>query len=247
MQTEDGRNIRGPTQHPLPGKEDYAWRRENDEGLAFVWPRRTAVQVDDMVNDAFARAEDIHEAAQGNDDNPNNLEDDPVEEFLGAATVDDMEHLIHESTEALYDGCSVNRLQASIVLMNMLNLYGVPNTFADELLTFIATDLFPQSNRLPRSTYEIKKLIMKMGLEHEAIHCCPDGHILYEGEENQNLMECPVCRVPRFVPSSDRIPRKVLRYFPIIPRLQRLFRCPEVAELMKWHVHNKSDDGHMRI
>jgi hypothetical protein len=199
-----------------------------------------------MVNDAFARAEELHAAVHENDGDQQNLQTDPMEEYLASLNMDDMEELIAESTEPLYNGCAVNRLQASIVFINMVNLYGVPHTFLDELLSFIATDLLPQSNCLPRNTYETKKLILKMGLEHQSIHCCPEGHVLYEGEEHENLVECPVCRLPRYVHGSDQIPRKILRYFPIIPRLQRLFRCPDVAHLMKWHVHNKCDDGHMR-
>lgn len=38
-----------------------------------------------------------------------------------------------------------------------------------------------------------------------------------------------------------RYPVKVLRHFPIIPRLQRFFRSPRIAELMIWHAENKSD------
>jgi len=66
-------------------------------------------------------------------------------------------------------------------------------------------------------------MLMKMDLEHEAIHCCPNRHILYEGPENADLMDCPKCGVSHYISDSESIPRKVLRYFPIIPRLQRLF------------------------
>lgn len=34
---------------------------------------------------------------------------------------------------------------------------------------------------------------------------------------------------------------KVLRHFPIIPRLQRLFRSPSISKLMLWHSENRSD------
>lgn len=181
-----------------------------------MWPPRTQVEVEDMVNDAFIRAEEIHAAAVAGDNDPGDLPNDPVEEYDGG-NLDAMEDLIQQSTEPLYDGCAVNRLQASIVLMNMINLYGVPHTFPDELLSFVAIDLLPQSNCLPRTTYETKKVIMKMGLDHQSIHCCTEGHILYEGPHHENLVECPVCGESQYVLGSDSIPRKVLRYFPIIP------------------------------
>lgn len=201
--------------------------------------------MEDMVQAAFVRANALHGEAATVDENPMENFNFPVEGNV-ELNMADMEYLIQESTEPLYDGCAVNRLQAGIVLMNMVNLYGVPHTFVDELLRFMAIDLLPQSNCLPCNTYEMKKMIMKMGLEHEAIHCCSNGHILYDGSDHEHLSECPNCGDSRYVRGSDTIPKKVLRYFPIIPRLQRLFRCPEVAALMKWHATNKSDDGYMR-
>lgn len=157
-----------------------------------------------------------------------------------------LENLIAESIESVYEGCGVNRLQASIVLMNMVNIYGVPYTFLNELLRFLAADLLPQSNCLPRNTYEVKSMLLKMGLEHQSIHCCPSGHILYEGPDHENLQECLDCGENRYIEGSDTIPQKVLKYFPIIPRLQRLFQCPKVAKLLKWHATNKTTDGYMQ-
>ncbi|GJU00485.1 hypothetical protein Tco_1110823 [Tanacetum coccineum] len=43
------------------------------------------------------------------------------------------------------------------------------------------------------------------------------------------------CREPRFKGKDNNVPRKVLHYFPLIPRLQRLFIDPQVACDMRWH------------
>jgi hypothetical protein len=123
---------------------------------------------------------------------------------------------------------------------------GCPNTFLDELLTFLSADLLPRGNNLTRTLYETKRMIMKMGLEHVPIHCCPHGHILYEGQGNEDLTECPKCQLPKYVAGSNKVPVKVLRYFPIIPRFQHLYRCPEIAKLLKSHASNQSPDGLMR-
>ena len=163
-QTEDGRNIRGPSQHPAPREEHYARRNELHEDRQFVWPQRTEVEVGNMVQDAFARVDAIHEemTAENDGDLVDMMAD--LEQESMDLNVSDMEQLIRESTEVLYEGCAINRLQAAIVLLNMANLYAIPNTFMDELLSFVATDLLPQSNCLPRSTYEMKRMIMRMGL-----------------------------------------------------------------------------------
>ena len=219
VQTIDGWNIRGPIEEPESGEEEYAWRRDGNDGERYVWPRRTKVEVEQMVQDAFARADFIHEGGGVEHAEVQNLND--LVNLEGQ--MHDLNVLIGESVEAVYEGCGVNHLQASIVFLNMVNIYGVPYSFLDELLRFLAADLLPQSNCLLRSTYDMKTMLMKMGLEHRAIHCCSSGHILYEGPEKEELLECPHCGESRYVLGSTSIPQKVLRYFPVIPRLQRLF------------------------
>ena len=83
--------------------------------------------------------------------------------------------------------------------MNMCNLYGVPYTFLDELLTFLLANLLPQGNNMTRNTYETKQMIMKLGLEHVQIHCCLNGHILYESEDTEDLTKCSKCKHPQYV------------------------------------------------
>ena len=41
-------------------------------------------------------------------------------------------------------------------------------------------------------------------------------------------------------------PVKVLRHFPLIPRLQRLYRIPSISKMMTWTADNKSEDGLQR-
>ena len=36
---------------------------------------------------------------------------------------------------------------------------------------------------------------------------------------------------------------KVIRWFPLISRLQKMYRCTELSTLMKWHTTHKSPDG----
>ena len=54
---------------------------------------------------------------------------------------------------------------------------------------------------------------------------------------------CPICMSSRYVVVDNgmgekrqtKIPVNVLRYLPIIPRLQRLFMVEETARQMTWH------------
>ena len=39
---------------------------------------------------------------------------------------------------------------------------------------------------------------------------------------------------------------KVLRYFPLIPRLKRLYMSSRTASSMKWHMEGHTKDGKLR-
>ncbi|XP_075101708.1 uncharacterized protein LOC142177141 [Nicotiana tabacum] len=49
-----------------------------------------------------------------------------------------------------------------------------------------------------------------------------------------------------FTKASSKIPAKVLRYFPLKPRLQRIFMCSETAVAMRWHANERPNDGNLR-
>ncbi|XP_019245219.1 PREDICTED: uncharacterized protein LOC109225081 [Nicotiana attenuata] len=46
--------------------------------------------------------------------------------------------------------------------------------------------------------------------------------------------------------ASSKIPTKVLRHFPLKPKLQRTFMCPETAAAMRWHANERPNDGNIR-
>jgi len=45
------------------------------------------------------------------------------------------------------------------------------------------------------------------------------------------------------VVGKSLVPQKVLRHFPLIPRLRRMYNTPMQTSLMTWHVSNRSGDG----
>ena len=46
---------------------------------------------------------------------------------------------------------------------------------------------------------------------------------------------------------TKKVPRKAVRWFPIIPRLLHMYRCSDLAELMVWHKNHRSEAGVMRL
>jgi len=99
---------------------------------------------------------------------------------------------------------------------------------------------------LPSTCREARQLLDELGIEYKQIHSCKNDCILYRGEY-QNKVECLVCKenIYRTDVQGHTIPKKVLRHMPIIPRLQRMFRCNSLAKLMDRHAKNMSKDGFM--
>lgn len=216
MQTVDGRHVRGPARYAERHEEMYHHQRRADGEEGFTWPSRTPMDVENMARDAFARVDDIQ----------NDVLNDEGQALLDSSDLEGEEeyneenlaYLIGESTQPMFEGSTLNRLQCGIVFFSLYSLYSVPQTFMDALMKWIAGDLLPTSNCFPRTTYEVKTMLMKLGLQHRQVHCCPDGHVLYEGE-NEDLTQCPTCRQPRYVPGSDTVPLRIVRYFDIIKHL----------------------------
>lgn len=83
----------------------------------------------------------------------------------------------------------------------------------------------------------------KLGLKAKKIDCCVNGCLLYY-KEDKHLNECRICGADRYVPRKigmgkfKDVPVKRMFYFPIIPRLQRLYASIESATQMRWHHEN---------
>jgi len=55
---------------------------------------------------------------------------------------------------------------------------------------------------------------------------------------------CHKCGIYRYKDEENKAyPMKVLRHFPIIPRLRRMYRTPYILELMVWHSKNHNSNG----
>jgi hypothetical protein len=74
-----------------------------------------------------------------------------------------------------------------------------------------------------------------MGLGYESIHVCYNNCVLFRKEYKKHD-NCPVCGLSRWKDAErKKIPQKVLRYFPLAPRLKRMFSTKEASEAAQWH------------
>ena len=205
---------------------------------------KTAVNFEEMAENYFARADEIHRQFVEEEDAALDFEELSDDEDEGD-NVDVMEDILGQLVEPLFQGSSTSRLQFSIILMSLCTLFSISHHGLDEILTFLKHDVLPPGNHCPKNSYEMKSFLKKLGLSHESIHCCECGKTLY-WKANADLTSCLKCQKSRYVEGSDSVPVRVLRYFSIIKRLRRMFRCPELAKHMRWHSSNHSTDGKIR-
>ena len=112
------------------------------------------------------------------------------------------------------------------------------------MLLELLLDAFPNGTSIPKSHYDVKKMLRDFGLGYDSIHACKYDCALF-WKENEKLHNCPVCGEPRY--KMGKIPQKVLRHFPLMPRLQRLFFSRHTSVDMRWHKEKRlHEDGVLR-
>jgi hypothetical protein len=206
-------------------------------------------RLQEVVAAVFAVADNIHHEFRSQEDWNEPTFSDPGEEEgpEDGQHADDGDspnfgpHALEDALCGLYSGAKSSKLASTILLLNLCTVHGVSNCFADELFSILHGHILPDGNSLPRNHYAAKALTRELGLAYNIIHACESGCVIFR-REYENLTECPVCQKPRFKDQDrKKFPLKVLRHFPIIPHLQRMFRSPTISQLLRWHSENRSD------
>ncbi|GJV51766.1 hypothetical protein Tco_1447507 [Tanacetum coccineum] len=108
----------------------------------------------------------------------------------------------------------------------------------------------PLKDKLPPSYYAIKKTFKMIRLGNQSIHACVNDCFLFRGEDHKDKQIFPVCNTSRWKDSNTpgkKVPKKVLRYFSIISRLQRLYKSSHTTKEMTWHATRKcTEPGKMQ-
>ncbi|KAL5579995.1 hypothetical protein UlMin_012437 [Ulmus minor] len=133
----------------------------------------------------------------------------------------------------LYDGCN-DTISALTFVVKLMHLK-VLNKWTDrsfDMLIKLLQEVLPAGNRCPDSYYSTRKMLCDVGLGYEQIDVCKYDCSLFYGEYSAD-QDCHVCGTSRYI--RKKIPHKRLRYFPITPRLKRLYSSKSTATLMRWH------------
>ncbi|XP_071740516.1 uncharacterized protein [Rutidosis leptorrhynchoides] len=180
---------------------------------------------------------------------PNFAEEGPNDdETMNDTTVTSLEDLIDSTQTELYPGSKLSSLEFLAKLTHIKVLNKWTDTSFDQLLELL-TQSHPPNNTIPKSFYETKKWMRKISLGYQAIHACKNDCCLFY-KEYQDLKNCPICNESRWKDertTGKKVPNKVLRYFPITPRLKRLYSSRYTAKDLTWHATGRcNEEGKMR-
>ncbi|XP_062112682.1 uncharacterized protein LOC133823849 [Humulus lupulus] len=144
--------------------------------------------------------------------------------------------LLRDANEKLYPECEkYSRLSAVVKLLHLKCLNHWSNKSFTKLLEYL-NDILPKGHTLPNSYYEAKKMVQDLGLGYIKIDACNNDCMLY-WKENEKEEKCLTCGLSRWKIDEEhkkgkKVPHKRLRYFPLTPRLQRLYMSLKTASQM---------------
>ncbi|GJW51026.1 putative transposase-associated domain-containing protein [Tanacetum coccineum] len=185
--------------------------------------------------------------------------DGPSTEEMVNATKDNFDEddlvkfqeLLLDAEKPLYEGCpDFTKLSAIVKLLNLKGKYGASDKFFTELLRLIKK-MLPDGNEMVEKTYQAKKVMKLMGSGYKKIHVCINNCLLY-WKEDKDITACRTCGISRWKVDNkthkvyENILAKVMWYFPIIPRLQRLFQIQSISEDLRWHATRMITNGVLR-
>ncbi|XP_050387516.1 uncharacterized protein LOC126803829 [Argentina anserina] len=148
----------------------------------------------------------------------------------------------------LFEGCDKTVLGTIIEQMHLKVNNRWSNKSFDEMLRSWKKVL-PPGNLLPNSYYKCKRILKSLGLGYNKIHACKNNCMLFYKDDIER-QSCRICHESRWEECSASMkkpkPVKVLRHFPLIPRLKRLYMSAHTSKEMRWHAEVRKDDDTLR-
>ena len=102
--------------------------------------------------------------------------------------------------------------------------------------------ILPQGNILPSSYQSAFKLIEPLLLKPRVYDVCPNDCIVYRGDY-ENSTVCPKCGSARYF--TKKVPAKKFIYFPLGPKIARLFSSSSISQLIQAHPGDLQRDSDM--
>ncbi|XP_048496298.1 uncharacterized protein LOC125495580 [Beta vulgaris subsp. vulgaris] len=183
--------------------------------------------------------------ALGNNSEPSNVEEPSGMDEEPNPQAKVFLDLLKASEEPLYEGSSMSVLEMASRIVSLKCEYNLPHRCVDALASLVK-EAIPNNNNMSNTFYDTKKILEGLELPHERIHACPKCCMLF-WRTDAHLDRCTVYDSDRYKRTSkgSLVPMKVMIYFPITPRLERLYATKNVAEEMTWHAKNPRAEDKM--
>ncbi|XXG46959.1 hypothetical protein AAC387_Pa02g1683 [Persea americana] len=223
-------------------------------GEIFASPQQTShnVTLDEDVPDEVDDMHRMLRSAFGIQD-PESSSQEPEEEPNAEAVK--FYKLVEDADQELYPGCKNFTKLAFVVRLYHIKCLNGWSDKSFTMLLELLKEAFPERETLPKSFYETKKVIGELDLGYNKIDACPNDCMLY-WKETAKDSACSVRGTSRWKANDDcaspscskerKIPAKIVRHFPLKPRLQWLFMSDRTASLMRWHAEGRTNDGVLR-
>ncbi|XP_073295278.1 uncharacterized protein [Primulina huaijiensis] len=150
--------------------------------------------------------------------------------------------MLQASEREVWEGIPSGHSQLSAVarLLNIKAEHHFSERCYDDLCQLIS-ELLPTDNIMTDNFYNTKKLVKGLGLPVEKIDCCINNCMIF-WKDDIELTKCKMCGHPRYRPqkrgtrkNKKDISFKIMYYFPLTRRLQRLYASTTTAKHMRWH------------
>jgi len=139
-------------------------------------------------------------------------------------------------------------LSACVQLLIMKSTLNLTQTAFNKFTEFTRSCMLDNGN-LVSNFYNAKKFIQPLGLGYDKYDVCLNYCMLYYGvnamKTNCDFYGSLRYKLRNLTSKGSNKLEKQLWYFPLIPRLQRLFMSPHYAKDMTWHHFHRSDEGVM--
>jgi len=157
-------------------------------------------------------------------------------------------YILKDFDELLWDWYT-NHSKLSIIaqVFTIKSNHGLSEASYDRIVEWIGSILL-EGNRLKENFYAAKAMMKPLGLGYHKINMFSNFCMLYY-LENTNLTKYRTCRHAHYKPRIGKgrtlVIYKKLRYFPITPKLQRLFISLKTLKYMTLHHSHNAVDGVM--
>jgi hypothetical protein len=143
------------------------------------------------------------------------------------------QQLMEEAKREIYPISTEESRLTFIIKLLHIKVYNRIINFGFNAIHELLSTLFLNVTALPKSYNETKALLWKLGFGYVSIHVCKYDCALFWNDHAKDD-HCSVCGESRWKVNKvgrKKVPHKVLRYFPIIPRLQKLFISKQRAKI----------------